>query len=410
MEKMLPKDVLNAAVLWLQQPGKTQPNLKDRLKIRSGHFARILLLVLALASLFWVSTDRHYRDSDGFPLGTICLPIIASISVLVLAWSLGTLWQRFAVWFSIALVGQAVALQWIDAGPLIHYQHYKPLDVVAVQSPWLILFVFLQSVLVIIGLASHFNTIRNWLGGAFRPWQLFSIACAFALSTAALSRNVGGYAIEILFATWLQLISLSALVLAVWALPSSAVLALERKVRYLARDAAIQDRKQRNTLVRFAFTAAIWVTSVAALLCLLSYQAHPHIPDEVAYLLHARFLATGAWSLPAPPIRPAFEIYLMQFRSDQWFAATPPGWPAMLSLGVRLGVPWLVNPVLAGLNILLSYLVIQELFDRHMARVAVLLLAVSPWFLFMGMNFMTHTYTLPCALAAALMVAWAQRQ
>ena len=82
----------------------------------------------------------------------------------------------------------------------------------------------------------------------------------------------------------------------------------------------------------------------------------------------------------------------------------------MLSLGVRLGVPWLVNPLLAGINILLTYLLIQEIFERKMARLVVVLLCVSPWHLLMSMNLMTHTFTMTCALGGGLLVAWAKRR
>jgi hypothetical protein len=74
-----------------------------------------------------------------------------------------------------------------------------------------------------------------------------------------------------------------------------------------------------------------------------------------------------------------------------------------------LGAPWLVNPVLAGINVVLAYAVLRELYSRRTARLAVLLLCVSPWHLFMSMNFMTHTFTLTCALAGLLGIALARR-
>ena len=81
----------------------------------------------------------------------------------------------------------------------------------------------------------------------------------------------------------------------------------------------------------------------------------------------------------------------------------------MLAIGVLLGAPWLVNPVLAGVNVLLTYLFIREVYDRRCARLTVLLLCISPWFIFMGMNFMAHTFTLTCALIASLALVWAKK-
>jgi hypothetical protein len=43
------------------------------------------------------------------------------------------------------------------------------------------------------------------------------------------------------------------------------------------------------------------------------------------------------------------------FRDDQGhrFSQYPPGWPALLAVGVNLGTPWLINPLLGALLIFL---------------------------------------------------------
>jgi hypothetical protein len=87
----------------------------------------------------------------------------------------------------------------------------------------------------------------------------------------------------------------------------------------------------------------------------------------------------------------------------------PPGWPVALAVGAYFGAAWLVNPILSGATILLLYAFLRELTSRANARLCVLLLACSPWFLFLGMSFMTHTWTNVCALVAALGVARARR-
>lgn len=64
-----------------------------------------------------------------------------------------------------------------------------------------------------------------------------------------------------------------------------------------------------------------------------------------------------------------------------------------------------MNPILAGLNVLLAWALVQRLYDRRIARLTALLLAASPWHLLMGMNFMSHTFSLTCTLGAAYAVA-----
>jgi hypothetical protein len=105
----------------------------------------------------------------------------------------------------------------------------------------------------------------------------------------------------------------------------------------------------------------------------------------------------------APPVQEAFEIDLISYEPDRWYSPVPPGWPAILAVGTKFGLPWLVNPFLAGLVILLTYLLVWELYERRTARVTILLLAFSPWYLFMAMSLMTHM----AGLAAAVGAGWA---
>jgi 4-amino-4-deoxy-L-arabinose transferase-like glycosyltransferase len=64
---------------------------------------------------------------------------------------------------------------------------------------------------------------------------------------------------------------------------------------------------------------------------------------------------------------------------------------------------------LGGLNVLLAYVLLAHIYSRQVARVAAALLAVSPWFLFLGMSYMPHQLTLLCALVAAIGIARARQ-
>jgi hypothetical protein len=153
---------------------------------------------------------------------------------------------------------------------------------------------------------------------------------------------------------------------------------------------------------RFVMLASLWVFAVASLLTVFVYERHPHITDEVAYVYQARYFANGTLTLPAPPVPEAFDLYLMEIKDGVWYPPTPPAWPAMLAVGLWFDVLELVNPFLAAFNVVLIYFLIKELYDRRSARIAMLLLGISPWFMFMAMNFMPHTFTLTCALVAAV--------
>ena len=207
---------------------------------------------------------------------------------------------------------------------MLHYQHYKPLNSLLAEQPWLIALLIVQSVLVLIALARRFNLICNWLKQAFRLWPLIIVAAVCIGSAAALSRDVRGYFLESAWATWLQLINLGNLILVLWSLPEGLLSGIQKTADRLFNP----NQEKFYNLDWFAILGQLWVFVVSGLLAILSYQQHPHIPDEVASIYYTtRFLAAGSWSLPAPIVPSAFDIYLMQFKAKEWFAATPPDRP-----------------------------------------------------------------------------------
>ena len=73
-------------------------------------------------------------------------------------------------------------------------------------------------------------------------------------------------------------------------------------------------------------------------------------------------------TLPIPPVPDAFDFYLMGTGSKGWYSIVEPGWPAVLAIGMWLGVPWLVNPLLAGLNVWIAWLFLREVCPARTAR------------------------------------------
>ncbi|HEY7568985.1 MAG TPA: DUF6056 family protein, partial [Gemmatimonadaceae bacterium] len=160
---------------------------------------------------------------------------------------------------------------------------------------------------------------------------------------------------------------------------------------------------------RCAVIAATWTLIVTLVLVVFVYQRIPHVPDEIVYVMQARYFAAGQLVLSPPPVPPAFDIDLMYLDAQRWFSPVPPGWPALLALGAAARIAWVVNPLLTALAVLLAHSVLREIYPPRVARGATLLLALSPWLLFLGMSFMAHVPTLVFALAAALGVARARR-
>lgn len=308
-------------------------------------------------------------------------------------------------WFGLLVIGQFATLELIKAGPVVAYQHLATWrELLSGRYLPFLAVVLIQGLAVLWGLRPHLRGMAAF-ARTFASWQLWLIAAVFVLSSATLSRSPTNYGIELLLATFLQLVALGNVVVMVLRLRPNAAEYLSNQLRRLA---AAPDRSKPH-VDRYALCAALFVIVAAALLSYFAYERHPHIPDEVIYLFHARYFAEGKLYLPAPPVPAAFDVDLLYSEANRWFSPVPPGWPALLSLGVLLGAAWLVNPILAGLNVLLAYRFTWELFDRPTARASIALLAVSPWHVFMSMNFMTHTSTMLCALVAANAVAMLRR-
>lgn len=372
--------------------------------------SRILTWALAFLVLAFACTYPSFRHPDSFPKPMLFVLITVAIALFVVGWCTGQTPGRSSLWLALALVGQVVSLQLIEAGPLDRYQHFEPSTVLlSAPNVPLLMFLAVQTSLVFIGVKRRLPIIRSWIGDNFRAWQVLGFGLICFLASAAVQRDVPFYFEDLFFSTVVQIVNLGNIVLVVWALPEDFLVRLRKSIERWIGPASHDLTRATVGIDRFALVVGGWVSLLAAVLSVVVYQQHPHITDEVAYLYHARFLADGALTLPAPPVPQAFEFYLMEVKGSTWYASTPPGWPAILAVGVLLGLPGLVNPVLAGINILLSYILLQDLYDRRSARIALLLLAISPWYVFMGMNFMTHTSTLTCALLAAVAVIQSRR-
>lgn len=293
-------------------------------------------------------------------------------------------WSRVACWTSIALAGQVLQVSAIDAGKALRYQHYTSLAALWEGRPWIVWGLLLQAVIV----GAALRSFR--LPQSARGWRIAAAVSLFVLTSATVSADIRRYLAELPFAALVQGLNLAALVLLVRAIPEQACRKFNERAGAMLRS--------RRVPVLMALLVAI----AAALLNWAVYDRHPHLQDEVAYLYHARLLAAGKLALPVPPVPEAFQTYLFEDTVGRWYPVTPLGWPALLAVGAWLEAPWLVNPVLAGICILLLHALLSRVYDRWVAGLGVILTGTSPWFVFLGMSFMNHTAVLACELAAAL--------
>ncbi len=147
---------------------------------------------------------------------------------------------------------------------------------------------------------------------------------------------------------------------------------------------------------------AVATVIAALLMSQFAFQHMPRVEDEIAYLFQARTFADGRLTLPAPPEAawPGLEYYLLEIRDGRWFSATLPGWPAVLAFGVLIGAPWVLNPILAGISVLLAYDITRRRAGTEAGDMVALMMATSPWLLAAAASLMPHTLTLMLILFA----------
>ncbi len=157
----------------------------------------------------------------------------------------------------------------------------------------------------------------------------------------------------------------------------------------------------------------VWYSRAALLLSLLAvaltygvsgrvFERIPHLEDEIAYVWQARVIGQGRLYLPSPPEPKSFLVPFVVDYEGRRFGKYPLGWPAVLSLGVRLGLRDWVNPLLAGLSVWLLYRLGRKLLSAPAALLAAALMLTSPFFLLNAASLLSHLWGMTLTLIFAL--------
>jgi len=168
-----------------------------------------------------------------------------------------------------------------------------------------------------------------------------------------------------------------------------------------------------------AFVGAAAALSVAACSAFagLLLERMPHVQDEIAVHFQAKVFASGRLYAPAPPLPEFFKQEFIVLDGDRWYGKYQPGASLLLAAGVPFGLEWLIHPLLSGLGVVLLYLLGTRLVSGAMARLAVLLAVISPFWIMTFSSMMPHPgclvtllaggWCLLRAVAAARPAAWA---
>lgn len=155
----------------------------------------------------------------------------------------------------------------------------------------------------------------------------------------------------------------------------------------------------------FAFSVYCWVALVV-------FSGRPLLIDEIVQLLQARDLAAFRLTHPIEASKAFFSILNEVDFGDRAYGQYPIGGPAMLTIGVWLGAPWLVGPIAGGISVWLFWLLLRELEDGASSQWRLgttALFALAPFGAFMFGSHMNHATLLLWVLAACVALARAVR-
>jgi hypothetical protein len=134
------------------------------------------------------------------------------------------------------------------------------------------------------------------------------------------------------------------------------------------------------------------------------FEGIPHLEDEIAYVWQAQAIADGNLTVPSPPQSKSFLVPFVVDYGGQRFGKYPLGWPILLAVGIRLGIRSLLNPLLAGLGVWLTYRLGKKVWGETVGIIAAGLTLTSPFFLMNSGSLLSHPFGL--VLSLAFVLAW----
>jgi hypothetical protein len=344
---------------------------------------RALTFAPGLLIITWAISSPVLRRPDGSLYPVAWTLVIGGLSICLFSAARQTCMARSATLLAVALLGHACALGMIDVPSYGVLQHFTPWSELLTTAKGLFLLGPIgQILLILVALHRGWISPRMWPRSLLSLPQILLLVILFVFTGAYASWDLAKFAGEIILSGVVLIVNALNLMLVVLALPGNV---LTNAAKWLQHRFLCPTRKWL-----FASGTALWVTLISSLLAWTVFDRVPHVADSVGYLFQAKYFASGALFLPPPPDAAAFEVEKVVNDGSRWWNYGFPGWPAVLALGVVAGAPWIVNPLLAGLTVVLAYALLCSLYNRPLALCVISLLGFSPWFLFMSASFLPH--------------------
>jgi 4-amino-4-deoxy-L-arabinose transferase-like glycosyltransferase len=165
----------------------------------------------------------------------------------------------------------------------------------------------------------------------------------------------------------------------------------------------VRNRCCENFALYVSCTAGL-ALAVSLLVSTLILRRFPNSGDEFAYLFQAEtYLHGRLWNSP-PPIPHIFTPQHIIETRDVWVGEYTPGWPTLISFLLIVGLkPWMINPILNGIAVILLAWLGRETQDRFTGILAAAIYALTAFSIFNGASLFNHPLAATCGVAFALL-------
>jgi 4-amino-4-deoxy-L-arabinose transferase-like glycosyltransferase len=143
----------------------------------------------------------------------------------------------------------------------------------------------------------------------------------------------------------------------------------------------------------FSLVAGVVLFVLSLVVALVVLRGFPNSADEHGYLFAAKTFLDGRLYYEAPPFDEFFGATYIFSIEGKLVSQYAPGWPAFLAVVKALGLPFLIaGPLVGAATVLATGALARAALDERAARIAVVLVATAPFFVFNAASFFNHVY------------------
>lgn len=150
----------------------------------------------------------------------------------------------------------------------------------------------------------------------------------------------------------------------------------------------LKDRKKEKLFITIIFFIAFTTVVFVHFYFLLDY---PYATDEFSYVFQGEMMAAGKLKAQCPLPGESFEGANIVVHNNQWYSKYTIGFPMLLAGGILVGLPFIINALLAAGSLVLLYFIAAEIFNKTAGATAALLALFSPYFILMAGTYFPHT-------------------